>query len=157
METLIAPFINLLLLVGILVWKVREPLRNFVSARHISLRDELQKTGDQLRQAQERYDEFTAKLKAIEAEISALRDQARQDAEGMKLRVLSDAKRLAALIVSDARLAGETLFSDLRMQLTTEFANRVVEKAEGLLRVRLTGDDRVRIRREFSMQVEQIQ
>ena len=35
--------------------------------------------------------------------------------------------------------------------------NRVLERAEGLLKERLTGDDRVRIQQEFSAQVERAQ
>ena len=49
--------------------------------------------GEQNRQ--ERYDEFNAKLKAIDAEIQSIREQYRSDAASSRLRLMSDAQRIA--------------------------------------------------------------
>ena len=157
MNGLIAPAINLAILVGALVYYLRLPLANFVRQRHETLRSDLQQVSEQLRDAQLKYSEFTAKLKAIDAEVSAIRDQMRQDGESAKQRILSEARRLSVSIVTDARSASVNLFSDLREQLRSELGLRVLERAEKLLTERLTGDDRIRIRREFSQQVEKFQ
>lgn len=157
MHGLIAPTINVLILVGIFAYFLRTPLKQFVRGRYVNVKDDVERVSQQLRQSQERYEEFTAKLRAIDAEITALREQARQDAEAMRVRVRNDASKLAGTIVSDARASAGSLYTEFRGQLRTELANRVLERAEALLRERLTGDDRLRIRREFSRQVEAIQ
>jgi F0F1-type ATP synthase membrane subunit b/b' len=157
MEHLLWPFINLIILTSILGIKLKKPLGEFVRNRHTTLRDELRNVDETLRQAKHKHEEFSAKLKAIGAEISALKEQVKQDSESMKLRVVTDAKRLAGLVVSDAQGAAQGLYGELRNNLKTEFGIRVIDRAEQLLRERLTGDDRVRIRREFSRQMESMQ
>jgi F-type H+-transporting ATPase subunit b len=157
MSELIAPFINLLILVGILVYYTRHPIKKSVQDRHTGLRDELTRVRDLLRQAQEQYNEFSSKLKAIEAETTALRQQAIQDAEAAKQRIVNDAQRMSMGISSDARKAAESLYGELKTQLASEIGGRVLERAEAILRDRLTGDDRARIRKEFSTQVETVQ
>jgi F-type H+-transporting ATPase subunit b len=157
METLIAPAFNFIALVAILAYYLRAPMRGFVRTRHDTLREELERVGGQLKTARTRYDEFLAKIASMNSEIASLREQARQDAEAMKKRVLADGQRMSQLIVADARTAAEAMFTDFRAQLRTEMGEKVLDRAEAILRARLTGDDRVRIAREFSRQVEQIQ
>ncbi|MFL5812659.1 MAG: hypothetical protein ACJ763_03710 [Bdellovibrionia bacterium] len=157
MSELFAPTINLLILVGILVYYTRHPIKKSVEDRHTGLRDELARVRDLLRQAQEQYNEFSSKLKAIEAETTALRQQAIQDAEAAKQRLVNDAQRMSQGIASDARRGAESLYAELKTQLASEIGGRVLERAEAILRERLTGDDRARIRKEFSTQVETVQ
>lgn len=157
MNTLLLPLLNLAILLSVLVYFLRLPLRTFVSGRHELLREQVRQVSAQLHEAQARFEEFTAKLKAIDTEIEALRDQARHDADAMKTRILADARRLSGVIVADARSSADGLYEDLRRRLRTELGLQVLERAEQLLRERLTGDDRVRIRREFSKQVESVQ
>jgi len=157
MSELFAPTVNLLILVGLLVYYTRHPIRKTVTDRHEGLRDELARVRDLLRQAQEQYNEFSSKLSAIEAETTALRQQAVQDAEAAKQRIVTDAQRLSQGIASDSRRAAESLYAELKAQLASEVGSRVIDRAEALLRERLTGDDRARIRKEFSSQVETVQ
>jgi F0F1-type ATP synthase membrane subunit b/b' len=157
MSELFAPTINLLILVGILAYYLRTPVKQSVQDRHTGLRDELARVRDLLRQAQDQYNEFSSKLKAIEAETTALRQQAVQDAEAAKHRIINDAQRMANAIASDSRRAAESLYGELKSQLASELGGRVLDRAEAILRERLTGDDRARIRKEFSTQVETVQ
>lgn len=157
MSELLAPTVNLIILLSFLVYKLRKPLAEFVHQRHSTLRDELGHVDELLRQAQEKYDEFTAKLRAIETEATSLREQARQDGRTAKLKLLSEAQKASSQIVADAREAAAGLFSELKGQLYHEFGQKILERAESIMRDRLTGDDRARIRREFSAQVETAQ
>lgn len=154
LSTLIAPAFNLGLLATLLFVKVKQPTRDFIRQRHATLKDELMSVRQMLSSAQERYDEFSAKLKTIDSEITVLREQTKQDAKLAQQRIASEAQRLSATIVTDARAAAGGLYTDLKSQLLTELGGRVLERAETLLRDRLTGDDRVRIRQEFSAHLE---
>lgn len=156
METLIAPTVNLAILLGILFYYLREPLKTFIQQRHVSVREELVNVREMLHKAQERYDEFSAKLKAIDVEIKTLHDQAKQEAQSSKTRVLADAQKLASHIVADSRMAAQALYGDLKTQLSTELGNRVLERAESLVRERITAEDRARIKKEFSNVVETV-
>src|SRR4051812_18986449 len=100
--TLIAPAINLAILVGFLAMKVKQPVKDMVRTRHATLRDELKTVQEKLATSQERYDEFTRKLKAMDAEITALREQAKQDARAAQERISTETKKIAASIVTEA-------------------------------------------------------
>ena len=157
MSGLLAPTVNLSILIGIMVYYLRAPIRAFVSDRHNTLRDELHRVRDLLAQAQTKYNEFTGKLKSMDAEIISLREQAKQDAAASKTRIIADAKKLSTTIVTDARASAQGLYGQLKSELFAEIGAQVLDRAEVLMRERLTGDDRVRIRQEFSKQVESVQ
>jgi len=154
MSELIFPTINLAILIGILVVYTREPIRAFIRTRHETLRDELRRVRDLLVNSKAKFEEFSAKL---EAEIQALRDQAKQDAATIKSKILAEAQTLSATIVSDARRSAQGLYGQLRSELFVEVGNKVLDRTESVLRERLTGEDRARIRNEFSTQVESVQ
>jgi len=48
MHSLAISFLNFFILVGLLVYKLRQPLKNFVQMRHKSLREEIQAVREQL-------------------------------------------------------------------------------------------------------------
>jgi F0F1-type ATP synthase membrane subunit b/b' len=157
MHELIFPTVNLAILIVLLAIYTKAPIRQFVSDRHRTLRDELQSVRELLVRAQSQYDEFTSKLKAMDAEIESLRSQAKQDASAMRSRVTAETQRLSATIVSDARASAQGLYAQLKAELFAEVGGKIVDRAEGLMRDRLTGDDRARIRQEFSSQLERAQ
>jgi F0F1-type ATP synthase membrane subunit b/b' len=157
MHELIAPTVNLLILVSLLFYYLKEPVRAHVHGRHLTLREELDRVRELLKKAKAQHEEFTAKLSAIGAETTALREQATLDAQAAKQRLLSDAQRLSGNIVSDAHNAARGLYEELKTQLSSEMGARIITRAEVLLRSRLTGDDKMRIRQEFSQQVETVQ
>lgn len=154
MSELISPTFNLAVLIGLMVYYLREPLKQFVTGRHVELRDELGRVRDLLQKAKVQYEEFNAKLGALDAEVAALRNQATQDAQAARQRILSEAQKLSANIATDARHSAEALYADLKDNLYTELGAAVLERTEKVLRERLTGEDRVRIQKEFSAQVE---
>jgi len=157
MEHLIAPAINLGILVVFLFVKLRQPVKDAVAQRHTNLRDEIQKAREQLRAAKAQFDEFNKKLGSMDAEIAALREQARQDSQQAKTTLINQARKLSINIVSDAKAAAQGLYADLRGQLYTELGAHVLERAERLLHERLTGDERAKIRQDFSRQLESVQ
>jgi F0F1-type ATP synthase membrane subunit b/b' len=153
MQGLVAPTINLLILLGVLVYYLRAPIAAFVRERHVTIGDEIRSVRELLGKAQASYDEYSSKLKAIDVEIAALRERGAHEGGAMRTRIIAEAQRLAANIVSDGKAAAQNAFGDLRAQLTADVAMKVLDRAEALLRDKLTGDDRVRIRQEFSTQV----
>lgn len=157
MQTLIAPFINLLILVGLLVFYLRKPLRVFAETRHNTIREDLESVRNQLRSAQEKHAEFSAKLRAVDAEVSGIKSQMIQDAQAMKSRIVAEAQKLSGNVIQDAKHASTVLYTEFKSSLYSELGARVLDRAEAILKERLTGDDRARIRNEFSSQVETAQ
>lgn len=146
MTALLLPAFNLGLLVTILFFATRKPLKAFVFSRHETMRVELSEVRERLRVAQERYDEYSAKLKAVGAEVSALAEQTKREVEVSRERVLAEAKALSATLVKDAELAAKSMFEETRAEIRNRIGSEVVSRAETMIRQTLTGDDRARIR-----------
>jgi F0F1-type ATP synthase membrane subunit b/b' len=153
MSSLAISFLNFSILVGILFYQLRKPTQEFVSNRHRFLRHEIQSVQAQLQSAQEKYDEFSRKLKALGSEVAVLKEQSQQDAVVMTQKIISEGKHLASVIIADARGSAENLFVDFKKGLYQELSVKVLERAEALLKERLTNDDQARIQKEFSQQV----
>lgn len=150
MEHLFPPTFNFLLFTGLLFYFLRKPVRAYVAGRHTTIRDTIHSVRAQLRASQAKFEEYGSKLKAMDVEVQALKSQARNDAQESKTRIIKNAEQLAKTLVSDSKAAAEGQFSTLRAQLRQELGARIVARAESLLQSKLTGDDRARIRREFS-------
>ena len=156
MHALIAPLVNVSILVGILFYYLRKPISDFVSSRHVSIRDQVKSVSDDLRSAQNKYEEFSSRIKALDVEVRALREQGKQESEQMKTRLLTDARRVSAAIVSDSRTSAEQVFKDLQGELRKDLGEKVVIRAEKLIRDKLTTDEKSRIRHEFSEQLSRV-
>lgn len=157
MATLIFPAINLLALIAILTWKFKGPLAGFVEGRHHSVARELSEVREKLKTAQAQLDEYTGRLRALDAEVRALREQTTRDAAEAKTRVLTEAKKVALHIVEEAKATSQNLYGDVKTELRHAFAGQVIERATQLIQGRLTAADRAKFRHDFSKQVETIQ
>lgn len=153
MTTLIVPAINLFVLIALLVYLLRAPLKAFVAQRHVHIRDEVKVVRDQLQDAKLKYEEFSSKLKAIDVEVSAIRGRTQQEGEAIKSKIVSTSKQLASTILGDAKNRAGSMAGELKQQILEDIGTRVVSRSEEVLRERLTRDDRARIRKEFSGQV----
>lgn len=154
MSELLPKFFNLAILVGVLAYYCRKPLKEFLFERHRVLKDELESTQAKLSEAQKKFQDYSARLQSLETEIAQLIQASRQEAEQSKVRILTEAKKMADTIIVDAKRASETMKNEFRDQIRAEFAAQVLVRAETLLRGKLTGDDRVRLLKDFSKQVE---
>ena len=152
-KAFLSSVINFTLFAGAAFYYLKKPLLDFVATRHETLRSEVSQVRDKLRSAQEKYEEFSAKLKAIDVELASIRENLQKDGSALQGRLVSSAKQSAGAIIAEAKARSESLTSEYRNLLRAELGSRVVLRAESLIRERLTGDDRARIRREFSERV----
>lgn len=153
METLFWPAVNLSLLIALLAYKLKGPMKTYIRSRHETIRSGLDEAQSLLSSAQSQFDEFSAKLKGLKNEVVLMERQSREGAESARDKMLNQAKEAAGLIVSDARESAVAAANDLKDEIRIEFAEGVISEAERLIQERLTGDDRERIRKEFSSQV----
>ena len=157
MHSFLVSTFNFSLLVILLAYKLRKPTKAFVTERHDSIRNEIQTVREQLNHAERKFAEFTSKLQLIDAELRSLREQCSQDILKTKQRMMTEVTQLTKTIISDANAASSTLFSELKNELYTELSLQAIDRAEQILKDRLTGEDRTRIRQAFSKQFEGVQ
>lgn len=156
LTTLISPVVNVSILVGMLYYFLKKPVIQFVAERHTRIKIEVADVAVKLSKAKEKYEEFSAKLKAIETEIRILKEQTKQEAEQFKINVLTEAKKQASAIVVDAKNASNVAVEDFKKDILKNMAVQIMSQVERTLISQLTGADKVRLRKELASQVDQV-
>jgi F-type H+-transporting ATPase subunit b len=143
------PAANFILFAGLLVYFMREPVREFFRARTARLREALD-TGAKAR----------AEAEALRAEIArdvknlpALREQLRADlravAEREQANLLALGREAAERLRRDARMVADQEVETARQELRAEVIDEAVRQAVALVRGALQPTDQERLVREF--------
>lgn len=154
MSDLIAPAVNFAILAGGIFYFVKQPTVQFVKERHLTFKKDLEEVQGQLKDAQAKYTEYDRKLSALDQEVKELYQDLQKEMETTKITLITNARKAAEGIVTDARATSESLVEEFKQQLRNDVSKQVLARAETHLRSRLTGDERARIVKDFSKQVE---
>jgi len=151
---LVWPALNLAILLGALVYFGRQPVRDFFASRKGRIQGELDAAARALAEAESRYADWQRKLTVLDAEMTRIREQARQRAESEREHILADASAAAERIRGDARAAVDQELRRAREELRREAAELAIEIAAETLRARVTDADRSRLVDEFIETIE---
>jgi F-type H+-transporting ATPase subunit b len=148
-EEMSAPFIfmvlNFVLLLIILAWKGKPVIEKLAADRHDQIKTALDEAAKLRQQAKDKLEEYASKLSKADAEIKAMVDGMRADAEADKKRILEATEKQAAQMKRDAeqRIAAEIQLA--RTALTREVTQAAVAAAEQLLKDKVTPQDQSQI------------
>lgn len=160
-EEMSAPFIyavlNFVLLLIILAWKGKPAIEKLAADRHDQIKTALDEAAKLRKQAADKLEEYASKLEKADAEIKAMVEGMRADAEADKKRILESADRQAAQMKKDAetRIAAEIQLA--RTALTREVTYAATAAAEQLLREKVTPSDQQQIVSTFIAGVQAAQ
>ncbi len=157
LRTLAFQSLNLAVFVGIIYRAAKPSFVGFVAQRSVTLREQIIEAKKRLETSQQQYAEYRARLESMGAEVAALRAQNAQDIAAVSSRIKEESSRQAQRIVSEARLARDASISASKARLARELGRLVLARAELMIKDKLTGDQKAKIRRDFSNQLEQIQ
>lgn len=152
--TLVWQGVNLLLLIGALVWFGRGPIRDFFAGRRREIGENLDRAAALLGEAEGKVREWERRLTRLDAEVGEIRRSARERAEAESRRILADAEASASRIRADAVAAVDQEARRARQSLRAEAAQLAIDLATDLLRQHVSDADRKRLVDEFIVQVE---
>lgn len=144
-EPMSAPFIlmvfNFALLLALLIWKGKPAAHKIAEERHDQIATALAEAAKLRKQAADKLAEYETKLKDADAEIKAMVEGMRKDAETDKARILDNAAKQSATMQRDAeaRIAAEIEYA--RAALTREVTAAASAATEKLLRDKLQPTD----------------
>jgi F-type H+-transporting ATPase subunit b len=147
--------LNLLVLVGALVYFARGPIAGYLNSRRSQIEAGIQSAGRELADAEERLAACEQRAAALDAELDEIRLVVRQQAEADRDRLLAEATATAARIRRDAVAAAEQEVRRARQELRTETVNLAVQLAGELLRGQVDDADRARLVDDFVQRIEQ--
>jgi F-type H+-transporting ATPase subunit b len=146
--------LNLALLVAVLVWFGRAPVRQFFTDRRHRVREDLESSARLLAEAEAKLAEWQGKLARVDAEIREAHETSRRLAEAERERILAEARTSAERIRRDATSAVDQELRRARRALRAEASDLALELAERILREELTAADRERLVTEFVERIE---
>ena len=149
----IGKIFNLGLVIFVLVWIARKPLKEFYASRTLSIQE-------QLREAQRAREDAEAKLALIQASMSRLDEElqkirtgAEQEAHQEYQRLIAEAERDAEKIIVRVRQEIEGMMRAAHVELKAHVAELSIQIAEQRIRTEITDEDRNRLFRNFVNQL----
>lgn len=137
--------INLIILIAVLVYLLRKPIRNFFTHRSAGIRKALEEGRQALAAAQSQLAAAEEKLKRLEQEIADLKDSAAREMSVESDRLRKAAEEEEKRILESARSMIQSATQAAKADLKAFTAKQASELAEGMLREQLNeaGQDRL--------------
>lgn len=141
--------LNLLILVGVLVWFGRKPIGAFLRDRELGIRKELEDAAGVEAEARSRYQELEQRLAGFEDEVAKMRADAEHMAEVERQEAEKRAQEAAGRIADAAERAIRDETARATRTLRAEAVELAVQLAEDTLRKEVQSNDRERLARAF--------
>jgi F-type H+-transporting ATPase subunit b len=146
--------VNLIILLGVLVYFLKTPVKNFLVERRGTISHEIDTAQKTIGEAKSKYDEYAKKLQAIESEINNLKDTLGKQGESERAELLRQAAAASETIRKEA---GETIALQTeraRREIQNEVVDLAVGSAEAIIRQNLGDSDKERFVQEFTKNIE---
>lgn len=148
------PFINFVLLVGVLLFFLRKPIKKSFESRANTIKDGIAEAKVYYDDAFRRYEEIECKLKNSDVEGKRLLETLRGSAEQEKRKMVADAEDFAKRLQSDTQNMIQQEMIKAQNLLRAEVVNLAAKAAEENLKKTLTSEDQKRISAEFVSDVK---
>ena len=140
---------NLALVVAVLVWAAREPLKSFFSLRSQSIRERLAEAERARVEAETKLAEIEMRMSRLDDELRAIKTAAEEEAHQEFHRLMSASQTEAAKIVDRAEQEIRGLTRAAQIELKAHVAELSVQLAEDRIRSEITDDDSNRLFARF--------
>jgi len=140
---------NFVVLVAVLWWLLRNPIKNMLGGRRESIKAELEELERAKAEAEQALTQAEAKLEDIEAQQEDIIKGYVQAGEAEKARIIDDAHKSAARIKEMADLTISQEIKHARAELMDELAEMSAKLAEDLIKQNIGPDDQKRLVSEY--------
>ncbi len=140
---------DLAVLLGIVVYFARKPIRDLMATRKTQIEGDLDQARSDLEHAESQLAQWQQRMNSLDFELEEIRAAVRAQAEGERDRIVADAEASAARITANASTAVAQEARRARDTLRTESAELALERASNLIQERITGGERDRLFDEF--------
>lgn len=148
--------LNFSIVVAILVYFLKKPIRNALSGRRDDIEKALAEAKKAKEEAEAKFAEYDKKLAQATEEIATISASIRKEAEMEKQKIIDNAREQAAKIEHDAEKAAALEVAKARLSLQQEAVQLAVGVAEDLLKKNFTKDDDSRLIDEYMQKVGEL-
>jgi F-type H+-transporting ATPase subunit b len=147
---------NMLLFIGVLVYFVGGPVKKMFAERTEAIRVASVEARERREKADRMAGDIQARLAAIEAEVRAIHERAATEGERQKRELMAAAEAEAQKMLANARTEVDNRLKNARTELT-EFAGQLAsQRAEAILREKITEQDQKKLFQESLQEVAEV-
>lgn len=151
----IAKVVNFAILGGVLVYFLRTPISSYLASRETHIRQDLVTASEMRATASAQLAEIDRKLKALPAELEALKVQGAEDVKAEQVRIAQAAAAERERLIAQTRREIDTRLRTARRQLTEHAADLAVQIAEERIKRSITTDDQLRLVDRYAAQLKE--
>ncbi|HMC21544.1 MAG TPA: hypothetical protein VKL19_06835 [Thermoanaerobaculia bacterium] len=145
---------NMLAFIAFLVWAIGGPVKRGLASRHEQVRREAEEARERRAKADQMAADIQARLTQLEEEVRLIGERAQSEGEKQKQELIAAAEAEAQKILQSARSEVDNRLKHARHELTEYAGELASERAEQLLREKITDADRQKLFRESLKEVE---
>jgi len=147
---------NMLLFIGALVYFVGGPVKKGFAERSAAIRRAADEAKERREKADRMAGDIQARLTAIEGEVKAIHERALAEGERQKKELLAAAEAEAQKILAAARNEVDNRLKHARTELTEYAGQLASERAEQILREKITEQDQKNLFQESLREVSEV-
>lgn len=152
----ILKLLNMILFIGALAYFVGGPVKKAFAARGEQIRRDADEARERRAKADQLAADIQARLTQIETEVRSIHERALVEGERQKRELIAAAEAEAAKILATARNEVENRLKHARHELTEYAGQLAAERAEGIIREKITPADQHKIFAESVREVGEV-
>lgn len=134
LSDLIAPAVNVSILLGVLVWKLKGPLKNYFSSQADEVANTLERVNLKSKEAQIMLESEEKKASNLSNEVKAIHQQAENDVLTYEKNLSRETEDKTQKLKSDANLKLQADKKAALDELNAELLNEVVKKTKSTIK-----------------------
>jgi F-type H+-transporting ATPase subunit b len=146
--------VNMLLFFGLLFYLLGGPMKRAFAARGEQIRNTAAEAKERSAKADQMASDIQARLSRLEGEVQAIHERAQAEGERQKRELIAAAETEAQKILQNAQSEVDNRLRYARQELTEYAGQLAAERAEQLLKDKMTDEDRRKLFRESLTEVE---
>ena len=136
---------NMALFIGLLVWLLGGPAKKFFGDRNAEIRNAAEEAKARRAKADQLASDIQARLSQIEADVRAIHERAEAEGERQQRELKEAADAEAQRILANARSEVDNRLKHARHELTEYAGELAAQRAEQIVREKITADDQKKI------------
>ncbi len=141
--------LNFAILVAVLIYFVRKPASEALNGRIDGIKQELSSLETRKKEAEEKLAEYNRRIASLDKEAEDIIAQYRKQGEAARERILRESEKTAAKLEEQAKKNIEQEFKNAKAKLQEDILRKALEKAETLVKEKITTDDQDRLVDEY--------
>ena len=126
--------LNLVLLIGVLIYFTKDAFLNFLKSRKEKLTSEIDQAKNAIQEAKLKHEEYSKKLDNISNEINSLKDSVKKQGEVEKEELIKQAKSSSELMKKELKETIQLETSKAKEDIQNEVVNSSITIAEKLIK-----------------------